>query len=59
MSNFNLPSTLFRITHTPKDIDYNVNGFREKNKDLLRNEIKNVLKGANDEILQELFTEDN
>ena len=35
-SNLNLLSTQFMIKHTPQDILYNVAGFREKNKDLLR-----------------------
>ena len=35
-TNFNLPSTLFMIRHSPKDIEYAVAGFREKNKDLVR-----------------------
>lgn len=35
-SNLNLLSTQFMIRHTPQDVEYNVLGFREKNKDLLR-----------------------
>jgi myosin heavy subunit len=35
-SNFNLPSTMFVIRHSPKDIEYTVAGFRDKNKDLVR-----------------------
>lgn len=35
-ANFNLPSTLFVIRHSPKDIEYTVIGFKDKNKDMVR-----------------------
>jgi myosin heavy subunit len=34
--NLNLVSTQFLIRHTPQDVQYSVVGFRDKNRDLLR-----------------------
>ena len=56
-ANFNLPSTLFLIRHSPKDIEYAVTGFRDKNKDLVRDEIKNALKTSLLPSLSQLFDE--
>lgn len=57
-ANFNLLSTQFMIRHTPQDIQYNVTGFKEKNKDLLREEIKLTLSSSKLEILRVMFSEE-
>ena len=37
---------MFLIKHSPKDIEYTVLGFRDKNKDLVRDEIKVALRSS-------------
>lgn len=54
-SNFNLPSIMFLIRHSPKDIEYAVTGFRDKNKDLVRDEIKSALRSSSIPSLSQLF----
>lgn len=44
------------IRHTPQDILYNVAGFREKNKDLLREEIKITMRSSKLKALEDMFT---
>ena len=56
-SNLNLLSSLFLIRHSPQDVEYNVVGFREKNKDLLREEIKITMRSSKLPILNDMFTE--
>jgi myosin-5 len=56
-SNLNLLSSQFIIRHTPQDILYNVSGFREKNKDLLREEIKITMRSSKLRVLTEMFSE--
>lgn len=53
--NFNLPSTMFAIAHSPKEIEYTVLGFRDKNRDLVREEIKVAVRSSSLSSLQSMF----
>lgn len=48
---------MFLIRHSPKDIEYTVIGFRDKNKDLVRDEIKYALMTSLLPSLAQLFDE--
>ncbi len=56
-SNFNLPSTMFLIKHSPKDIEYTVLGFRDKNRDLVRQQIKLAIGSSSIDSLSSMFNQ--
>lgn len=50
---------MFLIRHSPKDIEYTVMGFRDKNRDLVREEIKAAVRSSKLSHLSSIFTENN
>lgn len=57
IGNFNLPSTMFLVRHSPKDIEYTVIGFRDKNRDLVREELKAACRSSALPNLAYMFTD--
>lgn len=47
----------FIVVHTAKEVEYTVNGFREKNKDELSNLILEIVGKSKNELIARLFTE--
>lgn len=45
----------FVIKHTPRDVEYTVTSFREKNKNLLRDDVVAVLRTSSIPILGQMF----
>uniref|UniRef100_A0A1I8BZ14 Myosin motor domain-containing protein n=1 Tax=Meloidogyne hapla TaxID=6305 RepID=A0A1I8BZ14_MELHA len=48
----------FIIAHYAGKVKYQISGFREKNKDLMRHDVMNVLKGSKSAFVRELVGED-
>lgn len=57
-SNITSTSNILYIRHTPREVEYNTSGFREKNKNLLRDDVEAVLKESKLPIIREMFTEE-
>nr|XP_027203316.1 myosin-IB-like [Dermatophagoides pteronyssinus] len=48
----------FRITHYAGDVDYEINGFIDKNNDLLYRDLKKTMCSSNHSIIKQLFNSD-
>lgn len=56
--NLNAPKDIFIIRHTPRDVEYTVTTFREKNKNLLRDDVVVILRASTLPIIAQMFAED-
>lgn len=50
-----IPRDTFIIIHTAKDVEYNIQGFRVKNKDELSNSLSNLMKTSSFKQVSEIF----
>ena len=51
-----IPRDTFIIVHTAKDVEYNIQGFRVKNKDELSNTLSTLMKGSSFKQVSEIFS---
>merc|ERR1719376_382565 len=50
-----MPKSNFIVSHVVGDIQYNVTGFIEKNKDILRGELMEIMNASKDNVVNKLF----
>jgi len=50
-----MPNSNFIVSHVVGDIQYNVTGFIEKNKDILRGELMEIMNASKDNVVNNLF----
>ena len=51
-----IPRDTFIIVHTAKDVEYNIQGFRVKNKDELSNSLSQLIKSSENKQVSEIFS---
>ena len=50
-----LEKEIFTVIHTARDVDYTIDGFREKNKDELGEAVTDMMKSSKNQLIWRIF----